>query len=134
MQLFTGRYQRFRPDQGAPVRTTVGAPRFRLPYEIAGEARLLMPSFAMLKLDEEPYRAIYRERLETGGVDAIRRQLRTIAVAAGASQLVLLCFCDLTVAPPNNWCHRRMFAQWWQERTGEEVTELAEQVPPSLFD
>jgi len=134
MQLFTSRYQRFRPSQGAPVRTTVGAPRFQLNYELAGEARLLMPSYAMLKLAEEPYRAIYRERLEAAGVDAIRRQLEAIAVAAHADRLVLLCFCDLSAPAPDGWCHRRMFAQWWQERTGEAVPELAEQPDPTLFD
>jgi hypothetical protein len=134
MQLFTSRYQRFRPGQGAAVRTTVGAPRFQLSYELAGEARILMPSYAMLKLDEAPYRAIYRERLEVAGVDAIRRQLAPIAVAAGTDRLVLLCFCDLSAAPPDGWCHRRMFAEWWELRTDEEVPELAEQAIPTLFE
>lgn len=134
MLLFTSRYQRFRPEQGAPVRSTVGAPRFPLSYELAGEARLLAPSYAMLKLDQAPYLELYRERLEAAGVDKIRRQLRAIAAGANADRLVLLCFCDLSVPPPDNWCHRRMFAAWWQERTGEEVPELAEQPEPTLFD
>ncbi|WP_197697808.1 hypothetical protein [Micromonospora echinofusca] len=137
MKLFTSRYQRFRPDQGAPVRTTVGAPRFPLPYDLAGFARVLAPSYAMLKLDEAPYRYIYVERLEAAGVDVIADDLAAIADVAGDERLVLLCFCDLSVSPPNAWCHRRMFAAWWQEQTGQEVPELAElpEPPaPTLFD
>ncbi|MFR9780164.1 hypothetical protein ACL02O_29425 [Micromonospora sp. MS34] len=124
MQLFTNRYQRFRPDQGAPVRTTVGKPRFPLPYDLAGFARLLAPSYAMLRMAEGPYRHIYLERLEAAGVDLISEQFAEIADAAGSEQLVLLCFCDLNVPPPDNWCHRRMFAAWWEDQTGNEVHEL----------
>ncbi|MFU8849484.1 hypothetical protein ACNAW0_00595 [Micromonospora sp. SL1-18] len=124
MQLFTNRYQRFRPDQGAPVRTTVGKPRFQLPYDVAGFARLLAPTYGMLRMQEGPYRLIYLERLEAAGVDLISEQLAEIADAAGSDRLVLLCFCDLNVPPPDNWCHRRMFAAWWEDQTGNEVREL----------
>ncbi|MFU8873271.1 hypothetical protein [Micromonospora sp. SL4-19] len=124
LQLFTNRYQRFRPDQGAPVRTTVGKPRFQLPYDVAGFARLLAPSYAMLRMQEGPYRHIYLERLEAAGVDLISEQLAEIADAAGSDRLVLLCFCDLNVPPPDNWCHRRMFGAWWGDQTGNEVREL----------
>ncbi|MFD0783878.1 hypothetical protein ACFQZ8_08120 [Micromonospora azadirachtae] len=124
LQLFTNRYQRFRPDQGAPVRTTVGKPRFQLPYDVAGFARLLAPTYGMLRMQEGPYRHIYLERLEAAGVDLISEQLAEIADAAGNDRLVLLCFCDLNVPPPDNWCHRRMFAAWWEDQTGNEVSEL----------
>jgi hypothetical protein len=137
LQLFTNRFQRFSPEQGAPVRTTVGAPRFALPYDLAGFARLLAPSYGMLKMAEGPYRHIYLERLEQAGVDLISEQLAEIADDAGDDRLVLLCFCDLSVPPPNAWCHRRMFAAWWQEQTGQEVPELGERPEPpapTLFD
>lgn len=137
MKLFTSRYQRFQPAQGAPVRTTVGAPRYQLPYDLAGHARLLAPSYNMLKLDEQPYRHIYVERLESAGLDAIQAELADIADQAQDERLVLLCFCDLSVPPPNAWCHRRMFADWWQEKTDEDVPELAERPAPpapTLFD
>lgn len=124
LQLFTNRYQRFTPDQGAPVRTTVGKPRFPLPYDVAGFARLLAPTYGMLKMQQGPYRHIYLERLEAAGVDLISEQLAEIADAAGSERLVLLCFCDLNVPPPENWCHRRMFAAWWEDQTGHKVREL----------
>lgn len=131
MKLFTSRYQRFNPEDGAPVRTTVGAPRFALTYEHAGEARLIMPTYPMLSLDEQPYRVAYLRRLDTAGVDAVHADLYAISVAAGDDRLVLLCFCDLS--RPNAWCHRRMFANWWRERTGDDVHELAENADPPLF-
>ncbi|MFG3602549.1 hypothetical protein [Micromonospora chersina] len=131
LHLFTNRYQRFRPDQGAPVRTTVGKPRFDLPYDLAGFARLLAPSYAMLRMAEGPYRHIYLERLEAAGVDLISEQLAEIADMAGSDRLVLLCFCDLTVPPPDNWCHRRMFAAWWEDQTNKEVPELDRRREPS---
>ncbi|WP_319463032.1 hypothetical protein [Micromonospora sp. RTP1Z1] len=124
MQLYTNRYQRFSPDQGAPVRTTVGKPRFPLPYDLAGFARLLAPTYGMLRMQQGPYRHIYLERLEAAGVDLISEQFAEIADAADSDRLVLLCFCDLNVPPPDNWCHRRMFAAWWEDQTGHEVREL----------
>ncbi len=124
LQLYTNRYQRFSPDQGAPVRTTVGKPRFPLPYDLAGFARLLAPTYGMLRMQQGPYRHIYLERLEAAGVDLISEQFAEIADAADSDRLVLLCFCDLNVPPPDNWCHRRMFAAWWEDQTGHEVREL----------
>jgi hypothetical protein len=116
-----------------PVRTTAGFPRFRLGYELAGRARLITPTWAMVNLgDEEVYRQQYVAMLDGRGRDAVEEELREIAHAARDDRLVLLCFCDLS--KPDGWCHRRMFAAWWQRETrGEEVLELAEQRHPGLF-
>jgi hypothetical protein len=133
MILYTSRYQRFRPGQGLPVRTTAGFPRFRLGFELAGHARLVTPTWAMVNLgDEEVYRQRYVAMLDGRGLDAIEEELKEIAHAARDDRLVLLCFCDLS--KPDGWCHRRMFAAWWERETrGEEVLELAEQPHPGLF-
>ncbi|MER7474889.1 hypothetical protein [Micromonospora sp. NPDC000018] len=87
-------------------------------------------------MQEAPYRHIYLERLEAAGVDLISEQLAEIADVAGTDRLVLLCFCDLNVPPPDNWCHRRMFAAWWEDQTTREVRELdrrRETPVPTLF-
>lgn len=133
MILYTSRYQRFRPGQGLPVRTTAGFPRFRLEYELAGHARLITPTWAMVNLgDEEVYRQRYVAMLDGRGLDAIEEELKEIARAARDDRLVLLCFCDLS--KPDGWCHRRMFAAWWERETrSEEVLELAEQPHTGLF-
>jgi hypothetical protein len=48
--------------------------------------------------------------------------LKAFATAHGSEGVVLLCFEDLT--KPGEWCHRRSFAAWWDEKTGQKVDEL----------
>jgi hypothetical protein len=105
----------------APVRISIGHPRWKLGYELTGACKLLMPTRDMLKLDEPTYRALYLGMLEKAGVDAIAEDLARLC-PAGAPGLVLLCFEDLT--KPGEWCHRRIFADFWLEKTGEGVPEL----------
>ena len=50
--------------------------------------------------------------------------LTEVADLAGNDQLVLCCFEDLRT--PGAWCHRRIFATWWEQATGEPVLELSE--------
>jgi hypothetical protein len=96
------------------------------------------PTRYMLGKPYDVYRALYRNRLEGAGVDAIRTELAGIAGPLEPGRpLVLLCFDRLN--QKGAWCHRTMFAAWWQEHTGQDVPELgttppAEQEPPlSLF-
>ena len=45
-----------------------------------------------------------------------------ITEQSGDHRLVLLCFEDLS--KPGEWCHRRIFADWWKDITGDHVREL----------
>jgi hypothetical protein len=69
---------------------------------------------------------MYRSRLDDLGVDEVRRLLTDCAERANNDRLTLLCFEDLT--KPGQRCHRRLFATWWQESTGEVVFELERDV------
>ena len=110
-------------DSGlAPVRTTVGAPRFRLGYELAGNVGMLAPYGLRSIEDETEFETAYRARLDGFGVEKIRAALEDIARTAGTEGVVLLCFEDLD--DPTQSCHRTIFAAWWREQTGEEVVEL----------
>jgi len=106
----------------SPVRTTVGAPRFRLGYELVGNVAMLAPYGLRTIEDEAEFEVAYRARLEGFGVEKIRAALEDVARAAGARGVVLLCFEDLE--DPTQSCHRTIFAAWWREQTGEEVVEL----------
>jgi hypothetical protein len=106
----------------SPVRTTVGAPRFRLGYELAGNVAMLAPYGLRTIEDEAEFEVAYRARLEGFGVEKIRAALEDVARAACARGVVLLCFEDLE--DPTQSCHRTIFAAWWREQTGEEVVEL----------
>jgi hypothetical protein len=110
-----------------PIRISLGIPKFRLPYAIAGYAGLLAPMRAMLGVTDRPtYESLYRKLLDRLGVERIHRALRTLHTPPDR-EIVLLCFED--VRDPDAFCHRRIFADWWQLRTGREVLELDEPAP-----
>jgi hypothetical protein len=121
--LFTSRYQnRGLADrlELVKVRTTVGAPRWKLPYPLE-RCAAVTPYGAF---GEPDWRERYVARLEEIGVEEIGRQLAAISDRHGGRDLVLLCFEDV-YRDGDEACHRRAFAAWWQERTGEVVDELA---------
>ncbi|GAA3251454.1 hypothetical protein [Nonomuraea helvata] len=131
--LATCTYQEFTPTMGYAVRTTVGAPRGPLPYDLAGHATLLTPRREMLGLSYEAYKPRYLQLLGSAGFDAIAAELDEIGNGLSSGRpLVLLCFDRLN--KPGAWCHRTMAAAWLREHAGIEVPELGAQLPPSLFD
>lgn len=115
-RIFTCSYKGFHPAMGVPVRTSVGRPRHALKYDLSAEASLLYPSYAMLKMEYEEYRERYIAQLERHGVQKIQNVLRSIQTiyGKGTNHVVLLCYED--VIKKGDWCHRRMFAQWWEEK------------------
>ncbi|MEU9188233.1 hypothetical protein AB0D14_27590 [Streptomyces sp. NPDC048484] len=123
LTLFTNRFQTFQPPQGVPVRITLGAPRFRLPYSLTHSVRELAPRREYLSKPLPQFTADYRADLDKLGPVWVAERLRKITEAEGDHRLVLLCFEDLT--DPALWCHRRVFASWWKDVTGDEVRELS---------
>ena len=131
VRFVTARYQTLSLDGGrlgqayAGVRTTIGAPRFPLKYQLAGAAVGMLPParlFSALRDGSswDEYESGYRAHLDKVGVQAIEQELEAIQSRAGRP-LALLCFCDIE---DGGNCHRRVFASWWQEKTGEMVPEL----------
>lgn len=116
-----------------PVRISVGAPRFALAFPLAESCPLLFPRREMLKLGYHEYRRRFRHNLHKTGVRRIREQLEAISQRHGGKGIVLLCFED--VAKPGEWCHRTLFAEWWEQQTGIAVPELTADVSarPALF-
>lgn len=136
MQLFTARYTAKRliaQADAVPVATTVGqsSSTFHRP---AFHSPSLAPYGVFGITHYSTFRERYRERLGRLGLDHIATELETIATLTGCPRLALLCFDDLT--KPDNWCHRRMFAEWWEEQTGMEVPELGRmaEAQPELWD
>lgn len=131
LRLATCTYQEFTPDMGIPVRTTVGRPRWRLPYELADHAKTLTPTRDLLKVEaEDAYESGYRALLTTRGTDAIRAELEEIAAQHEAGRpLVLLCFDKLSVA--STWCHRTHAARYLSEHMGLAIPELGACTAPA---
>ena len=118
--LLTGRYSTFNPANGVPVGITVGRPRFPLSYRLAATIDELAP-FGLLyqHLKTEEFDQRYVRQLHRTGVAVIHDRLEEIAERHGGP-LVLLCFEDVHA---DQHCHRRTFARWWTERTGQPVPE-----------
>ncbi len=124
IKLATCSYRGFHPSMGIPVRTSVGKPKHRLGYRLDAEARSLFPTYKMLKLPYDEYRYQYLSHLRAKGVvhfEKIFRSLLTIYQRYG-DRLVLLCYED--VIGEGDWCHRRMFSEFWQGTGGCMVPEL----------
>jgi len=101
---------------------SIGAPR-RCPagYRLY---RTLAPRRDMLSMALEPYRRIYFDEI-LGKLDPekVNRDLHSLAVS---HEPVLLCF----ERPPfteQNFCHRRMVAEWLEKHLGVEVPEIGDQ-------
>lgn len=123
LTLFTNRFQAHQPRQGVPVRITLGAPRFKLPYSLTHSVRELAPRREYITKPLPEFTAAYRGDLDRFGAARVADRLRQIAEVEGDHRLVLLCFEDLSDAA--QWCHRRIFATWWREATGDAVRELS---------
>jgi hypothetical protein len=122
-----------------PVGISRGTPRFPVPYRYR-LARLLAPSRTTFALrDDEVFERSYVAGLEEIGVDRIADLLRKISAEEGGKNLCLLCYENVH---NGEVCHRRMFARWFEARTGIAVPELKncgasrkrQDPQPSLFD
>ena len=124
MRIATARYfatDAIKESGLAPVASTVGFPKFPLGYHFAGTSPHVAPRGIFGRdLDEVTFRKLYYERLDSIGVKKIEDLLKAIAKAEDAKGVVLLCFCDLE----KGYCHRRLFAEWWELNTGQNVPEI----------
>lgn len=110
-----------------PLQISLSKPKFPLNYDIKAAVHILAPTREILAINnEDEYFQQYIRRLDKFGVNQISKVLGFFA--RKGKEIVLLCFED--VRNEKQWCHRRMFAQWWEEQTGERVDELYE--PPLI--
>mgnify|MGYP007069340700 FL=1 len=128
MAIMTSRYgnKELRNDGYYPVGISLGKPKYQTGYEIREQCYALAPKGHMLKMAYEPYREAYFEKLEEIGADKIIGIVQRMDERAQeeGKTLVLLCFED--IRKPDQWCHRTLFAEWWQKMTGEVINELEE--------
>jgi hypothetical protein len=114
--VFTSCYARFQPEWGVPVAVTVGLPGW-FPRGLH-EWRTVAP-FGLLEItDEAEFRRRYRARLHRL-TPKVLRELDELRAMYAPERLILLCF-----EAPGKWCHRRLLAEWIEQKTGEEVPEL----------
>ncbi len=121
--IFTSRYANpeLRSCKYTAVRISIGLPKWKLGYEIAGAIDELMPKGIFGIQDYDEFRLRYFAKLDAISVDRIREKLCYFEELG--KPVVLLCFEDIRRGTWN-WCHRKMFASWWEEHTGEMISEL----------
>ena len=129
MKLYTSRYQNKELERGqyTAVRITRGSPRFKLGYTLAGSIMELAPSKELFyEKDGSLFREKFIGQLEEVGVGAVAAALEKFR--AMGKDVVLCCFEDVRI--PGQRCHRIVFADWWQKKTGESVAELPDMSEP----
>lgn len=132
MTIYTARYANKALKGGGylAVRISNTAPKFKLAYPLAGHCGILMPAledcFGPNRHNFEAFKANYLALLDARDLPAISAVVERIRAAAekAGRPAVLLCYED--IRKPGAFCHRRLFADWWREQTGEDIPELAE--------
>jgi hypothetical protein len=120
--LATYSYAAFRRSLGVPVQTSLGRPKFPIDYELREQVRELMPQGLFGKnLSDDEFTHHYRGLLDRLDLDTLRTEFDAISKRYDNARVVLLCFEDVRAGRS---CHRRVFADWFYERTGERVPEL----------
>ena len=100
------------------IRVSVGSPRFHLSYTISGAVKSIMPDRSFLGLSDSAYRTVYTRKLDQQGPDKIIKELELVTADRPA---ILLCFCKPEFTDK---CHRRIFAEWFEKKTGVVINEL----------
>lgn len=131
MKIYTSRYgnKQIAKTKLIPVGISLYPPRWKLSYKVHSYIRALAPTPKMVKIkDYRLYKKLYIEKLNSVNIEELKATFKKISLCptspAGAQSrdLVLLCFNDLT--KEGEFCHRRMFAEWWQKKTGQKIEEL----------
>lgn len=136
MKLYTSRFHDRRwwnpktLDGKAMVSIALVTPKDRLPYAVDGRIELLAPSNGIKAIAKrEVFVEVYCSRLNKVGVPTIRAEFERLRQSSKQDELVLFCWCDLS--KEECWCHRTVFAEWWEKETGEKIEELtSERVKP----
>lgn len=124
ISLATCSYSAYRPSMGVAVRTSLGKPKF---FEYAFVSlNLLMPKGNMLRMAYAQYHENYMNHLESNAL-AIENAMIELNEMYPNQTMVLMCFEN--VSKKDSWCHRTMFAKWWENRTGVKVHEISGQIP-----
>lgn len=134
MAIWISRYsnKELQNDKYYPVGISIGQPKFRLGYALREQCYSLAPKGYMLNMDLERFKQAYYEKLEGIGVDKIISMVNRLDEKAQreGKELVLLCFEDVRV--PGDWCHRTVFAEWWEHKTGGIIKELPDPTPAKV--
>lgn len=121
--IYTSNYSTASKLKGNPyfVRISVTQPSWTQTHD---SVPTLFPDAQMLwgykdgRVTDQEYTRRYRIQLERNW-EQIASEMKRLAARAQGRPIVLLCWCG-----KGRFCHRRLFAEWWKEQTGEEIKEI----------
>lgn len=124
-KVYTSRYAN--PELAAGDYTVVGvtrgAPKFALKYNLSGNIiQIAPPGWLFSENNRERFTPQYFWHMEKTGVTRIKDILEQY-LALG-KDVVLCCYED--VRKQDEWCHRLVFAEWWETKTGIRIVELGD--------
>ncbi|MDD3907441.1 MAG: hypothetical protein PHF34_04425 [Bacteroidales bacterium] len=119
MEIFTSYYgnlKKLRENNIIPVGISRGIPK----WFYGNNLQYLAPTYAVLSLKTiEEYAPAYIKLLERFDIDRFRDDLRIISNNEGGKDIALLCY-----EKPGEFCHRRLFAEWFKEKVGYDIKEF----------
>lgn len=126
--IYTSRFQN--PELKSGNYTVVGivrgVPRFRLGYERAGNIIDIAPTRELFNVNDRAiFTPLYMKHLDEVGFEKISAQI--YRYESFGKDVVLCCYEDVRI--PGEWCHRLVFAEWWENKTGQAVSELKDDSP-----
>lgn len=98
----------------------IGKPKYDIGVELV-HIYELKPYGIFGEQNKKIYKWRYFAKLDKLGVEKIAEALKK--AQGEAENLVLLCF-----EKDNSGCHRKMFAEWWQKNTGQEIKEKQNEI------
>lgn len=123
MKIYTSRYSNpeLKTGKYTVVGITRGLPKFSLGYELAGNiADFGPPGWLFHENDRTIFAPKYFEYMDGLGIERVKQMLSRYKLQG--KDIVLCCYED--VRKPNEWCHRLVFAEWFERKTGYRIDEL----------
>lgn len=123
--MFTARYMNSAIDKETMVPVSISRylPKLKTSYDIKIQLLHLAPGKEYVEeQDEKLFLKLYRKQLDIIGVRSVFKVLWDLYEPG--KEIVLLCSED--IRDNKSWCHRRMFAEWFSEKTGIVIEELEE--------
>lgn len=118
MEIYTSYYgniKKLSREGIIPVGISLGIPKWFHGHVL----KYLAPTYYILNLEEQKYIPAYLDHLENIDMNRLRDDLSIISNSAGGKDIALLCY-----EKPEEFCHRRLFAEWLKEKTGYEIKEF----------
>lgn len=123
MKIYTSRFSNpeLRTGKYTVVGIVRGLPKFNLGYNLDGNIiEFAPPGYLFNENDRAIFTPKFFAHLDKVGIEHAKYLLRPYL--SYNKDIVLCCYEDVRI--PNEWCHRLVFAEWWQARTGNVIPEL----------